>query len=1125
MAEFDEQYLALLTAWDEALASGTAARLSRVEVPPVHQKNFYADRELLGRLQRLRPKALGAELKVPSTESEHSVLSTQSSALRTTPELPATLGRFQIRRRLGQGGFGVVYLAYDPHLAREVALKIPVLEALANAEVRARFQQEARAAALLDHPNVVPVYEAGEVGPICYLAAAYCPGTTLAGWLRKRTEPVPWDHAARLIATLADALQHAHGRGVLHRDLKPANILLSTESKVLCTESAGTILSTQPSALSTLIPRITDFGLAKLLDQDPFGAGFRTGSGAMLGTPAYMAPEQAGGRGRDITTAVDVYALGAILYELLTGRPPFQEATVLETLDKVRSLDPSPPRRFRPGLPRDLEIICLKCLHKEPERRYLSAHALAEDLRRFLGGEPVQARTAGRLERGWRWCRRNPALAATSGLTVGLLGVLALGAALATFSLAEKHDLALAHLHRADEADRARQIQLAHAYGEQARAKRLSNQTGQRFESLNRLDEALAIFRSLGVDHDYQDALRNEVIACLAYGDLRLAKKWPVPLRLPSCAVLDRSLERYAFQEDSGTILVRRFADNQVLRTLPGPPEKRCRFMQFSRDGRYLVAKQQDGPSSAGSTVQVWDLQAGEPIFRVLLEVANVAIDFGPDSKSLAVADRHGDIRLYDVATGRETRKLTCQGVPFRLAFDASGRRLAAALHEQRLVQIHSLQTDLSAVSLEHSDEVLALAWAPDGRRLACACGPEVVLWDTQTLKRVGRLQRHEGTVDDLAFSNSGKLLASGGWDGFVRLWEVQTGRQVAHCRGHYRYALGFSPDDRHLGLAWEDRDSLGVWEIAASRELRCLEAGQAATGVDFSPDGQVLVVATTQGLQVWDWSRLTRLTTLPAGFCRWTAFTSDGTSLLAVGTGGLQQWSVRSRAPTIQFGSPTFLWRSAPLNRGCLIPQGLVAASCNQTSQIGVWDLKRSSQPVWLKVHAGACFVACSTDKRWVASGAWSGSGVKIWDPTTGNLLHELPCAGSTNVAFSPDSKTLVTTTGEDFSFWQTGTWQLRRSIPRAHRADVPGYMAFTSDGRILAVNHSRDLIKLIDCASGTDLALLESPGRQEVSWLCFHPDGSKLAVVCNEQVLLWDLALIRRQLAERGLDWNLPP
>jgi hypothetical protein len=345
------------------------------------------------------------------------------------PRLLQRLGRFEIRAEVGRGRFGVVFRAYDPRLGREVALKVPRTDTLFTPELRARFQTEARAAAGLDHPNLVPVYEAGEEDGVCYIASAYCPGITLAAWLKQRSEPVPFREAAQLIVTLAEAVDHAHRHGVLHRDLKPANILLTRKSQTpnpkpqQAEKVPGCDLGFE---IWHFEPKVTDFGLAKLLDG---AAGADTGpetqSGAILGTPHYMAPEQAEGQSKGVGPAADVYALGCILYELLTGRTPFQGGSTLDMLLLVRTREPVPPGRLRPRLPRDLETICLLCLRKEPSQRYASARALADDLRRFLAGQPIQARFRGKGPRLGRGLRRHPILAAagTLAVAVGLLTV------------------------------------------------------------------------------------------------------------------------------------------------------------------------------------------------------------------------------------------------------------------------------------------------------------------------------------------------------------------------------------------------------------------------------------------------------------------------------------------------------------------------------------------------------------------------------------------------------------------------------------------------------------------------------------------------------------------------------
>jgi serine/threonine protein kinase/tetratricopeptide (TPR) repeat protein len=321
------------------------------------------------------------------------------------PFLPAHLGRFTLVKMLGQGAHGNVYQAIDTLLGREVALKVPRAESLASPELRRRFLREARAVAALSHPNLVTIYEAGASGPIHYIASNLCTGPNLSQWIAQQDQAIAIRVAARLVATLAEAVAYVHSQGVVHRDLKPSNVLLeplaSGSPPLESTDSLG------------FTPKLADFGLAKYL----YSEADATASGDILGTPAYMAPEQASGRVHEVGPAADIYALGAILYHLLTGRVPFQAATKLETLRQVIDGAITPPKRLRPDLPRDIEAVCLKCMEHEADRRYKTAHELAQDLWHFLDGEPVLARRASTLSRLAKWSRRRPLVA---GLTYSL---------------------------------------------------------------------------------------------------------------------------------------------------------------------------------------------------------------------------------------------------------------------------------------------------------------------------------------------------------------------------------------------------------------------------------------------------------------------------------------------------------------------------------------------------------------------------------------------------------------------------------------------------------------------------------------------------------------------------------
>lgn len=333
-------------------------------------------------------------------------------------ELPSHIGNFKILKRLGDGGFGVVFLAWDPRLEREVAIKLPRVETLISSKSRDRFLRELKTAGRFNHPNIATVYEAGTLGPVLYIVSQYYPGGSVDDLIAGQSSPNPRalspKQAAQIVANIADAAHHAHEQGILHRDIKPSNILLDVP------EGDVSLILNDPEELGRRV-RLVDFGLAK--DMESRGTPTRTG--IILGTPAYTAPELLLPRATP-SPASDVYSLGATLFHLITGSPPLKRETSFETLVANQREEPPAPSRLKPGIPKDLDAICLKCLEKEPHRRFQSALELADDLRAFLAGKQVKARRVSRLERGLRWYRRNTLVAALIMSTATLFVIFAI---------------------------------------------------------------------------------------------------------------------------------------------------------------------------------------------------------------------------------------------------------------------------------------------------------------------------------------------------------------------------------------------------------------------------------------------------------------------------------------------------------------------------------------------------------------------------------------------------------------------------------------------------------------------------------------------------------------------------
>jgi len=439
---FEDRFASLLAEYEAKLTAGAPAdtsRFSRLADPRLAGRLVKAG-ECLELLEQVWPRP-----RVTSPDGE---------------PLPDAVDRFEIIRELGRGGFGIVYLAFDPVLRREIALKVQRPETVLSPELRRRFLTEAQAAGVLSHPNIVAVYEVGEASVLAWIAVEYCPGMSLSQWLARWQTPVPPRMAAEMVTQLADAVACAHGRGILHRDIKPSNVLLAeveggkrkaeggkaaaadrTQSPVDSLDTGGSAASTPatqriepcfdgggatcpPEAsvlarealafLSSVRPKLTDFGLAKVLDGDAV----ETKSGTMLGTPGYMAPEQIESTAGEIGPATDVYGLGLMLYEMLTAKPAFSSSTRAETFKRVLLEEPASPRKLCRKVPRDLQAIVLEAIDKKPDRRYFSAAELAIDLRRYLADKPVRARQPRFYEHAWRFIRRRPAWIAAAALLV-----------------------------------------------------------------------------------------------------------------------------------------------------------------------------------------------------------------------------------------------------------------------------------------------------------------------------------------------------------------------------------------------------------------------------------------------------------------------------------------------------------------------------------------------------------------------------------------------------------------------------------------------------------------------------------------------------------------------------------
>ncbi len=801
-----------------------------------------------------------------SADLRRSLLSTPDQATQPFVEpgpLPDVPG-YEILGRLGKGGMGVVYKACHTQLRRVVALKMILAGEHAGAEQVARFHLEAEVVALLRHPHIVEIYDIGMAGGLPYIALEYLPGGSLKQLFAQG--PLPARRSAELLAALAQAVHTAHLAGLVHRDLKPSNVLLAED---------GT-------------PKVVDFGLAKRWAEPG-----QTQSGQILGTPAYMAPEQARGDSKSVGPAADVYALGAILYEALTGRPPFQSTLVMETLQRVLSDEPVPPRQRVAGVPADLETVCLKALHKDPRDRYASAREFADELDRFLHDEPVRARPLSRLEKLGRWCRRKPAAAALLAAAAGLLLLAGLAVVLAFYHarLRQEHD----------------QTEKALAGEQEARRKERRYRyvtdvsMADRFYRENQLFRARQLLEDCGPD---QRGWEWRYLDLVAHADLLSLTGHTQPVY--TLAFAPRRGWLVSGAGDGSQVFWDPITGRRLLE-LPGHSGP-VWTAAFSPDGLRLASAAGSG-RKAGELI-VWDLGNGpEPGPREALRTAmedrlgeRAAVAFHPGKPVLAVAtglrtDRPGCLLLLD-ERGKEVRRWS--GSADRgcvaLAWSPDGRRLAASFLPagqaggKGEVVVFDPDKDDPVNRFEgNGGRTAALAFDPDGRTLACGGQDRAVeLRDAETFALRKTCSGHAGPVTSLAFAGGGRLV-SGGTDTTVRVWDVSSGEQLWARRGHYApvRCVAIQPETGRI-YSGSDDVTIKAWRADKSQESEAYRLHQgAATAVAFSPDGSALVSVGLDGA-VWQidptGERQPRRLLQVQRPLRQVRFLPDGQTLLAAG-------------------------------------------------------------------------------------------------------------------------------------------------------------------------------------------------------------------------------------------------
>jgi WD40 repeat protein len=862
--------------------------------------------------------------------------------------------------------------------------------------------------------------------------------------------------------------------------------------------------------------KITDFGLAKILD-----ATGTTQSGSVMGTPSYMPPEQAVGASREVGPSADIYALGAILYELLTGRPPFKAATSQATLLQVLSEEPVPPRRLQPQTPRDLETICLKCLQKPPGKRYSSAKELADDLGRFLRGEVIRARPTGWRERTVKWARRRPAVAALLAVVaLALVGFVVAGL-LVNRQLTQERDYALEQERTARqalerEAQQSYELRVALADREIREGRTLRafdllrdcpvSRRGWEWHYLHGLTVGSPRFSLFGHLYGINDlAFRPDGQQVATVGGDGFIKRWDAATgqHLQSWKGHDGSVNSVAFSPDGRWLFTTGrdekarlwdAATGKLLRRLEGKTGSATRG-SFSPDGQFIAAGAESGlvvvwQTATGGRKQTFKGHTGEV----------VSLAFSPDGRRLASGSKDRTVRLWDVSTGQQRPLQSHTAAVEAVAFSPDGRWVASAALDLTW-KLGDVATGREVLSKHGGTEIHRVTFRPDGRLLATGDQFGMVkLWHLPSGQEHLPLHGHTRRIFGLAFSPDGQRLASASVDGAMHLWEVRAGPRHFVLRGHANEVRGlaYHPTTPHLLASGGFDGLLKIWNSRTGRPLQSWTAHrEPITWVAFHPKGKALASTSyDRTVKLWDASgRLLRTLTGHTDRVWYAHFSADGRQLATASADGtIRLWEVATgRELQVLRGHTDWVWSV------CFSPDSRQLASGGQDRRVKVWDVESGRVQFDLdQLHTSHFIhVTYSPDGRWLAStGGWD-QRVQLWNARTGEKALRLtdPRTAIWMTAFSPDSRRLATC-GQDGSvkLWDLQTGRELLALP-PHARPAWG-VSFCPEGRQLASCGTDHQVRVWDAGPAPRPLLLTAP-QEVVDGVAWHPDGRHLAVV----------------------------
>jgi serine/threonine protein kinase/WD40 repeat protein len=989
---------------------------------------------------------LVAGLKQPADQSE--TVAADLQPLLTKPASPLGVklhyfGDYELLEEVARGGMGVVFRARQVSLNRIVALKLISAGALATPEVVKRFKAEAEAAASLSHPNIVPIYEIGEHQGQHYFSMGFIEGPNLREGLSQIRNLSPPGQvcgfqprrAARLVSTIARAVHYAHQRGVLHRDLKPGNILLDGQGE----------------------PHLTDFGLAKLLEREST----LTHTHALMGTPAYMSPEQARGETKEVTTAADVYGLGAVLYETLTGSPPFGGGTSMETVRQVLEQEPRRPSIFNPEVDADLETICLKCLEKEPNRRYGSAESLANDLDHWLRSEPITARPVSNYERLKKWVRRRPAIAVLGSLSLVSLLTLAIGSPIAAYRINRERQRAETVAIELNRNGYAVEMNVAF----QALAE---NNLERVVELLNRRQPKLGEEDLRGWEWRYLWVLAQD----RSYATFYDAAGFPVAYSP------DGQLLAHCGGNRDGVnmIVVRDALSHKVVTNLPFPqpvPKLSQISLSFSSTTNLLVHADASG-------VRFWDTKTWQKV-PILLPGSVGTAEFSPDGRWL-LTRAIGHFQLWNAETWQLVATCPCEpffDFPKATAFSPDSRFLAVPDTDPSKGRY-----DFKVRTVPQLNEVLGVgksavnvycpAFTMDGKYLLTGGdGGRLLVWNIEKKTLIDTLSGQSGAIWAIAVSPNGKLIASAGADRTISLWDATTRKRLAKLRGHLNeiFGLAFSPDGQTLVSIDNGLQRLKLWNTAIRDRVEEVEGPAAVVGV--TPDHS-LYTASDHGLDRWN------LTNKAVVERHWDLDEGVGHYLLK---------------------NLIALARDVP-----------ILATAKANGAVEVVNLATKSVLKSWRAHSNESFpvLDISSDGNNLATGCAPGE-VKLWDATTGNELRHfrLPKGDVKCVRLSPDGGTLAASTASAHVLvWSISGRQIGLLDLDWHWAEN---LEFSPNGELLAATRGNDVF-LWDVRS-CKLKTVFRGHVQEIRAMAFSPDGRTLVTAADDLKLkFWHIATLQQ-------------